>query len=194
LPSSQTATGLAFPALLGLTVIVALELGGCGAGAPAPPPPPPSTVAIALGGAAADGSGFVDLGGDVSLVPGSQGGFHFWMKYRVTGLTGATGSLTEMVHIAYTVRRISDDRLILTAERQQQLGPPGDGGYWETPTAIPAFMCPSPLGVQVRDEPLRLKLDMTDSGGQPLAGAQAELTPHCPDGDQAAFCIGICSG
>ena len=144
---------------------------------------------VALGGATLDGSGFVALAGDVSLIAGAQGGFHVWTKYRVTG--GPTGT----VHVAYTIRRASDDRLILTAQRQQDIGPPGDAGYWELPTAMPAFMCPSPVGVQVQDLPMRLDLQISASDGGPLLGeAQTEFTAHCPEGAQAEFCATICSG
>ena len=172
---------LAAPAL----VAAALVGGGCGGSGPGPDPQP---IELTVGGAAQDGSGFVALAGDVTLVPGAQGGFHVWMKYRVTGAPA------EMIGLAYTIRRISDGHLVLTATRQQQLGPPGDGGYWELPTAIPAFMCPSPIGVQVRDEPMRFRLDMSTADGAPMASAEAEFTPHCPDGDQSVFCNNICSG
>jgi hypothetical protein len=145
---------------------------------------------VALGGSPApDGSGFVALAGDVSLIPGAQGGFHVWTKYRVTG------AVAEMVDVAYTIHRASDDRLILSAQRQQELGPPGDAGYWELPTAMPAFMCPSPLGVQVHDLPMRFEIQLSDPAtGTALGNASAEFTPHCPDGDQSAFCLQICSG
>jgi hypothetical protein len=98
------------------------------------------------------------------------------------------------VQFVYTIRRVSDDRLVLTAMRQQDLGAAGDSGYWEVPAAIPAFMCPSPIGVQVRDLPMRLKLDMSTADGAPMATTTSDFTPHCPDGDQAAHCQDSCSG
>ena len=54
-----------------------------------------------------DMSGFTTLDGDITLVPGGQGGFHVWVKYRVTG----AGAEDVLAH--YTARRISDGRLIL---------------------------------------------------------------------------------
>jgi hypothetical protein len=160
-----------------------LALGGCGGGMEMMVPPAPLEVAV--GGAAPNGSGFLPLAGDVSLVPGAQGGFHVWMKFRVSG--GAPG----ITSIAYSVRRISDGRLILNAGgRDLEIGPPGEAGYWEVPGALPAFMCPSPLGVQVQDQPMRLRLEI----GSPDTAAEAEFTPRCPEGDQASFCAQICSG
>jgi hypothetical protein len=166
--------------------IAALAIIGCGSSTHALS----GDLEIALGGTESDGSGFAALEGDVSLIPGAQGGFHVWMKYRVTG------EYVGMVRIAYTARRISDGRLVLSGGRVQEIGPAGDAGYWESPSAIPAFMCPSPLGVQVRDEPIRFGLEIftPDTPGTSLASATAEVTPHCPDGDQAVFCVRICSG
>jgi hypothetical protein len=55
-------------------------------------------------------------------------------------------------------------------------------------------MCPSPLGIQVRDEQIRFQLEIVDLDGVSLGSAEAQATPHCPEGDQSAFCIRICSG
>jgi hypothetical protein len=167
-------------------VVAVLASAGCGNGTARVS----GDLGIQLGGASADGSGFVALEGDVFLVPGAQGGFHVWMKYRVVGAG------VEMVRIAYTARRISDGRLILSGGRMQEIGLGGPEGYWESPSAIPAFMCPSPLGVQVRDEPIRFGLEIftPEPGGRSLASGTAEATPHCPEGEQAVFCVRICSG
>lgn len=161
---------------------------GCGEDGVNPPPPPPQPLEVALGGASDDGTGFTTLAGDVTLVPGGQGGFHVWMKYRVTG-AGA-----ETLDIAYTARRVSDDRLILTNMRRQDLAAPGSEGYWESPVAIPAFMCPSPIGIAVQDQPLRFKLEVRGLDGTVRGTATTEATPHCPAGDQAVFCANICNG
>jgi hypothetical protein len=166
-----------------------LALGGCGGGEEPPPPPPePGIAVIALGGTAPDGSGFLPLEGDVVLAPGAQGGFHVWVKYRVSGMPAGP------VNLAYTARRSRDARLVLTANRYQELGAPSTDGYWEVPMAIPAFMCPSPVGVQVMDEPMRFKLEMLGMDGTWFGTGEAEVTPHCPEGDQATFCARICSG
>jgi hypothetical protein len=171
-------------ALAAAALAGAAGCGGGGAGAP----DASATLEVTLGGAAQDGSGFEPLAGDVSLIPGAQGGFHVWMKYRVAG-----GS-PETAHLAYTVRRVSDGHLILTAQRQQDIGAPGADGYWESPSAITAFMCPSPIGVQVHDEAMHFRLEISGSDGTLQGIGEADVTPHCPDGDQGPYCLSICSG
>jgi hypothetical protein len=149
---------------------------------------PPGMGSIALGTTALDGTGFQALEGDQILVPGAQGGFHIWLKYRVAGMTA--GAVT----IKRTVRRVSDDRLVLTTMGTQELGPMGDGGTWELPMALPSFMCPSPLGVNIIGEPMVFDVVILGADGKKLAEGTAEATPRCPDGDQAAFCAQICAG
>ena len=110
-------------------------------------PIPPGMGSITLGTTNHDGSGFVTLEGDQTLVPGAQGGFHVWLKYRVKGMSPGK------VMVKRTVRRVSDNPLLLTTEGAQMVGEPAVDGSWELPTAIPSFMCPSPLGVKVFDAP-----------------------------------------
>jgi len=163
-------------------LIAIVALAGCGGATPAPTPG-----SVTLGTAALDGTGFLPLEGDQPLVPGSQGGFHVWLKYRVSGM--APGR----VEVKRTVRRVSDDRLLLQADGTQDLGDEAVG-YWETPNAIPSFMCPSPLGVNIIGERAVFDLVILDERGNKLGEASAEATAHCPGGDQAAFCQQICSG
>jgi len=57
-------------------------------------------------------------------------------------------------------------------------------------------MCPTPIGVQVRDQAIVYRVEIEKDDGTPLASGEAEATPHCPtdDPNQAAFCASICSG
>jgi hypothetical protein len=158
----------------------------CGCGGMAPPSH--TAAQVTLGSAAFDGSGFVPLGGDETLVPGAQGGFHIWIKYRVAGMA------PQKVRVQRTARRVSDGALVLTTEGTQQIGPPSSAGYWELPTALPSFMCPTPIMVNVIDQRIRFELQLTAEDGTPLADEHGEATVHCPTGDQAAFCQRICSG
>ena len=92
-------------------------------------------------------------------------------------------------------RRVSDDALVLLTDGTQDVGSAGDDGWWELPSALPSFMCPTPIGINVIDERIVLRRDPDDRrDGAPLANSSAEATVHCPDGDQAAFCQRICSG
>jgi hypothetical protein len=164
-------------------VAAALGLGGCGGSTP---PPGPAT--LTLGSAAYDGSGFVPLDGDQTLVPGSQGGFHVWLKYRVSGMTAA------QVHIHRESHRISDDALVLRADGTQDVGTPGPDGFWELPSPLPSFMCPTPIGISVVDQRIVFDVTLTATDGSTLATSSAEAIVHCPTGDQQAFCLNICSG
>jgi hypothetical protein len=150
--------------------------------------PPPGDAMLALGTAATDGSGFVALGGDATLVPGAQGGFHIWIKYRISDMA------PETVKVHRESRRVSDDALVLLTDGTIDVGAAGSDGWWELPAAQPSFMCPTPIGIDVIDQRIVFDVTMTAEDGSPLAKASAEATVHCPDGDQAAFCAKICSG
>lgn len=150
---------------------------------------PPGMGSVALGTTALDGTGFLPLQGNQTLVEGAQGGFHVWLKYRVRGM--APGE----VDVKRTVRRISDNRLILTTEGQVQVGAAGADGYWELPNALPSFMCPTPIGVRVQDEPVVFDVVISTEDGMTVLGqGTAEATPRCPTDAQQAFCEKICDG
>jgi hypothetical protein len=163
---------------------------GCGGPVkpPPPPPPPPPTATVTLGGTALDGSGFVPLAGDQTLVAGAQGGFHVWLKYRVAGM--APGN----VHVHREVHRVSDHALILLTDGTQAIGEAAPDGFWELPTALPSFMCPTPIGISVIDEQVVFDVTLRGDDGAPLGEGSAEATVHCPTGDEAPFCAKICSG
>jgi hypothetical protein len=160
--------------------------GGCGPGDPG--------VELVLGSASEDRTRFVEVedGADVPLVPGSQGGFHVWTGVRVRGAAG-------ILHLDRVARRISDDAIILRASTYvMELPDEAADDWWEHPhgeaSALPSFMCPAPLGIDVRDEPLILRAQILSQDDELLAEDELVFTPRCPDGDQAEFCADICSG
>ncbi len=167
-------------------VVVALAglLAGCGGAKP----PPMGDAMLALGSAAVDGTGFLPLGGDQTMVPGAQGGFHVWLKYRVAGMAPGKIKVHRESH------RVSDDALVLLTDGEQDVGTAGADGWWELPMALPSFMCPTPIGINVIDEAIEFEVTLTTSDGAPLARSSAQATVHCPSGDEAAFCAKICSG
>ncbi len=166
-----------------LIPVFSLLLVGCGGTMPA------GMGSVTLGTTALDGTGFAPLSGDQTLVAGAQGGFHVWLKYRVEGM--APGK----VDIKRTVRRVSDGKLILLTEGVQEVGAPSADGYWELPTALPSFMCPTPIGVKVDGEPVDFDVVIsTDDGLTELGEGTAQATPHCPTGDEQSFCEKICNG
>src|SRR4051812_4115325 len=101
--------------VLSMAVLLTLTAGLAACGNPTPQPP--AMGSIALGTTTLDGTGFLPLEGDQILVPGAQGGFHVWLKYKVTGMTA--GAVT----VKRTVRRVSDNKLVLTTMGAQDLGP-----------------------------------------------------------------------
>jgi hypothetical protein len=161
-------------------------LAGCAAETAQPPPPDATNIVVTLGTLGADG-GFAALAGDQTLVPGAQGGFHVWLEYEITGMAAG------QVNVLRTARRISDGKLILKTTNQVMVQP-DPSGFWMTPNALPNFMCPAPIGVQVNDQPIHFELQISDDAGNLLATGTADATPHCPDGDQHDFCVMICSG
>jgi hypothetical protein len=151
-------------------------------------PPPPGNVTLMLGSAMLDGSGFVPLAGDQTLVPGAQGGFHVWVKYRVHGMAPAT------LTVLRTSRRVSDNALILTSDGMLDVGAAGPDGWWQLDHALPNFICPTPLGVNVIDEPLLFDVALHDDKGELVAKSHAEATVHCPSGSDGDLCRRICAG
>jgi hypothetical protein len=168
--------------LLALSALLAaLAFAGCGNS----PHHPPTPASVALGTSAVDGTGFYPLTGEQPLVPGSQGGFHVWLKFRVEGM--APGS----ARVHRTARRVSDDRLLLTAESVEELGAPDGSGWWETPKAVPNFMCPPPIGVEIIGQPVVFDVAVHALDGALLAEGSAEATPYCQDGD--TYCPHRCA-
>ena len=168
----------------GMMLLVGLALGGC-EGAP---PEPPHPAAISLGTATLDGSGYAPLAGDVTLVEGAQGGFHVWLKFRVQGMTPAS------VTAKHTARRKSDGALVSQGMRILDVGAASGEGWWETPLAAPTFLCPTPVGIAIRDQTLIFRVELRDETGALLGEGETEATPRCPEGSQASFCSSICSG
>ena len=122
---------LVFIAGCGALIAVACALCGCGGGGVQPPP---GDAMLTVGTAAAvDGSGWAELAGDATLVPGAQGGFHIWLKYRVAGMA------PEKVKVHRESRRVSDDALVLLTDGTQDVGAAAGDGWWELPAALPSF-------------------------------------------------------
>jgi hypothetical protein len=186
--AAQTIVGAEAVRAAVLATVLVTFAGGCGAPTDPPPPPDPN-VSLALGGTALDGQGFVPLAGDVVLVPGAQGGFHVWLKYRVTGMRPGP------MRVRHGAVRVDDGRPVLVGQsRPVNLGMPGGDGAWEAPTAAPAFMCPAPVGIRIDNSLIRFRVELLDADDNPVVSGTAEATPHCPEGDQAEFCARICNG
>jgi len=165
--------------LLGVVALCA----ACGA-----PPAEVGHFMLELGGSDEDGSGFVELAGDRPLVQGAQGGFHVWVKFRISGMA------SQKVKVVRTARRAADGALVLkSAPITEEIGAENEA-VWELPMAMPAFMCPTPVGVRVADQSIVFTLAIEDLDGVRLVETSATATPRCPPGPQAEFCTRICDG
>ncbi len=151
---------------------------------------PESDAILQLGSADADGMGFVGVtdGTEVELIPGAQGGFHVHIGFDVYG---AAGSL----RLAREARRVEDEILVLRGTPMTLDVPETamDSG-WQKPKAVPSFMCPSPLGIQVYDREIEFSASISDEDDNVLAEGTLRLIPRCPTGDQQEFCREVCAG
>jgi hypothetical protein len=169
-----------------LAISLLLVCAACGAGGEEPP----VSGELIVGSSDYAGVEFVDVvdGAEVELVPGAQSGFHVWLGLKVHGAKGR-------LYLEREARRVEDDVLVLRGQRQL-VEVPDDAmnDWWVRPTASPAFMCPSPLGIQVWDQEICFDVTLTDEDGELVAEDSIILVPTCPDGDERDFCFEICSG
>lgn len=163
----------------------------CAACGPLPPAPDGGVDAgldagaIELGTTGADG-GFVPLEGPVDGIPGSQGGFHVNVLYRLP--EGGSGQLT----FEHQVRRIRDERLVSRGSRLYDLGQLRSAP-WETADPVTVFMCPTPIGVDIIGEALRFSVTAKDAQGRVVGAGSSVATFRCGSAS-GAFCEAICKG
>ncbi len=168
--------------------LIACVIAVAACGGPAPPAPPPaSSLALELGAPTAAG-GFAPLlpNQDVTLVEGAQGGFHVWMKYRVRGMSAQPTELERTAH------RASDGVIVLRTMSVADVGAPDADGWFESPDALPMFMCPTPIGISIIDQPIVYELRFVDAG-QTVVEQSITLVPRCP-AESAALCQHLCTG
>lgn len=142
-------------------------------------------------GVAVDGSeGFVliDDGEDAPLASGAQGGFHVWTAPRFKGAMGT-------LYLDRTARRVEDGILVLRASRLV-IDVPEDAmdSWWRDEEAIPSFMCPPPLGIQIHDSAIEFSFELFNEDEQLMATDTLIVTPRCPAGIAGEFCRQTCSG
>ncbi|MCK6548487.1 hypothetical protein L6R52_21755 [Myxococcota bacterium] len=177
-----------------LAFILLSSTAACGAGAAIEPP---AGGTIVIGAGHDDGrAGFLALtdGSDLVVAPGSQGGFHVFLNVR---LSAADMNPTNTLYLERRARRVSDDELVSQARHRVGFAPSPDvDGYFDTAAPFRLFLCPTPVGVAIRDATLALTIRafVEERDTTPVAEGAVTFTPRCPDDDQRAFCEMICSG
>lgn len=180
----------------------ALSLAAClGACGPGPGdlelhPPPPGSGLLEVGGGHEGGEpGFVPLevGQELVLEPGAQGGFHVFINVRVS--EGGMAFVGDRPLLYREARRVETGELVSRSKHRTRLVPsPEVGGRFETEKSIPLFLCPTPIGIPVADELLELDVRaVREEDDEPVSG-KVRFLPRCPTGDQADFCRRICFG
>jgi hypothetical protein len=160
-------------------------------------PPPPTDDDGGTMGDTVWPEGTVELGAPVSdtdetfqplptaieLHQGAQGGFHAPVLFRVNGQVESAAIFT------HRLTRTSDGVLVSKGTRAFDV----TGGAWATPSAVPLFLCPTPVGVNIVDQQLTFELTVSRASGVVLGRAKATAVVHCPASAQS-FCASICKG
>lgn len=149
----------------------------------------PSSVVFVAGSASDDGTGFVPVadGASVPLISGAQGGFHVWVNVQIEGVMGELTLEREG-------RRDDTDQLVLAVSRTP-LDVPEDAmdAPWDAPEAAPSFMCPTPVGISVIDQPVRFRVRLLDEADGVMAEDTIVVRPSCPMGEGLGeYCRNVC--
>jgi hypothetical protein len=177
---------------MGVMVLFAVACGG-----EQPVDPPPQYGPLVVGGGPDDGtSGYVELtdGQDVTLVPGAQGGFHVYLNVRVEE---KSMNADHALYIDRKARRIDTDQLVSQNRQLASFIPAEqDEALYETEKPMLMFLCPAPIGIQVNDQTLTVKVQalLHHKDPEPIAEGTIRLTPRCPENTSKDFCLKICSG
>lgn len=145
--------------------------------------------------------GGVDERGDFTPLPpaanleleaGSQGGFHVPIQVRIDAEARAALGASSF-HIR-EARRTRDDRLTSGPIAFDLRWVEAEDGWFQMDEPLFMFLCPTPIGVEVADEELRLAVTVGDPDEVTPLVDSATITARCPAGAQARFCDEICRG
>lgn len=134
-------------------------------------------------GQGADLALFEPLPAEVLLTPGAQGGFHVEVIYRVTAQTVPGASF------AHRVTKLDGGVLVSKGTRRFDVAPDA-GADWQS-EPFPVFMCPTPVGVSVLNEPVFFEITATSADGGLLGRTSGTTTIRCEAGQ---YCETICKG
>ena len=174
------------------SVLLLVALSGCD---PDPDPNRPFTLeSISIGGGKEDGSaGWVELTdeGPISLVPGLQGGFHFYLNVKVRVNTGAP---PNSLVFERTARREDTGDLLSRGKQRLELAAGSDGDFY-TNRSQQMILCPTPAGIQAADALLRVRVEASEPDStEILAQDEILVKPKCPEDALAEYCADICGG
>lgn len=178
-----------------LLLLAALALTACGSGTVEPPPPGDFVVSVGAG-VGDDPSSLtyapLEPGAELVLEPGAQGGFHVFIQVQVDA--AHVDGMGDRPFIRRLARRDTTGELVSRSERTQPLVPSSEDGTLELENAQPLFLCPTPIGIPVADETLRLEVEIAPDKDTPGVKGELFFIPRCPAGDQNEFCNNICFG
>lgn len=118
------------------------------------------------------GEVFQEIGAQIELHRGPQGGNHTYAKYKVTGQTARDAVFENRV------RRAKDGLLVSRGTRTMDVVP-GDGGVWLNDYSITMFLCPTPTGINIVGEPLVFEVTAKAANGEFLGRSTATSTISC---------------
>lgn len=148
----------------------------------------PGSARIAVG--FPDGT-FSEDATEAALEAGSQGGFHIPIQVRLDA--EARSFFGGRALHERTARRVRDGAF-LGRSSFDLLFDEAAPGFYELPTPLFVFLCPTPIDVGVADEALQIRVSVGDPGRFVPLVATTTVTARCPEGAQRAFCDRICRG
>ncbi len=118
------------------------------------------------------GEVFQEIGSQIELHRGPQGGNHTYAKYKVIGQTARDAVFENRV------RRAKDGVLVSRGTRTMDVIP-GDGGVWLNDYSITMFLCPTAMGINIVGEPLVFEVTAKSADGGLLQRSSATSTISC---------------
>lgn len=118
------------------------------------------------------GEVFQEIGAQIALYRGPQGGNHSYAKYEVTGQSARQAVFENRV------RRAKDGVLVSRGTRTMDVIP-GDGGVWLADYSVTMFLCPTAAGINIVVEPLVFEVTAKAADGGFLQRASVTSTIEC---------------
>ena len=126
---------------------------------------------------------------DAMMQIGSQGGFHIWVHAKTRGLC------PHQIHIEREIRMADTNDLIGIGATETDLQTSETSPDWnETLTANAAVVCQPPIGVNIVDANVTLKVTVRDQFDK-TATDERVLNLRCPTEDTGVFntCHSVCN-